>query len=127
MAAAPKDPAEGAPKKKGKGGVILVAALVVLAAGGAGGFFMMKGGHGKAGAADATEIAKSKPPAVTDTPLPPLLAIVHFEIPNWRVEAMPSAAFPLIVLFRTIALALFIKMPTPPLSTIELLSTSRLR
>jgi flagellar protein FliL len=60
MAAAPKDSAEGAPKKKGKGGLILIAALVVLVAGGAGGYVMMKGGHGKAGA-DATEIAKSKP------------------------------------------------------------------
>ncbi|PTR28447.1 flagellar FliL protein [Luteibacter sp. OK325] len=62
MAAAPKESTEGAvPKKKGKGGLILVAALVVLVAGGVGGYVMMKGGHGKAGAADATELAKSKP------------------------------------------------------------------
>jgi flagellar FliL protein len=61
MAAAPKESAEGTPKKKGKGGLILAAALVVLVAGGVGGYVMMKGGHGKAGEADATEVAKSKP------------------------------------------------------------------
>jgi len=60
MAAAPKDPAEGAPKKKGKGGLVLIAALGVLVAGGAGGYVLMKGGHGKAGA-DAAGVAKSKP------------------------------------------------------------------
>ncbi len=61
MAAAPRESAEGTPKKKGKGGLIVAAALVVLVAGGVGGYVMIKGGHGKAGAAGATEAAKSKP------------------------------------------------------------------
>jgi len=61
MAAAPNEPTEAAPRKKGKGRLILVAALVVLVAGGAGGYALMKGGHGKAGAADVAEVAKSKP------------------------------------------------------------------
>jgi flagellar FliL protein len=61
MAAAPKESAEVAPKKKSKGVLILIVALVVLVSGGAGGYVLMKGGHGKAGAADSTEVAKSKP------------------------------------------------------------------
>ena len=61
MAAAPKDSAEGAPKKKGKGKLLLIAALVVLIAGGAGGYAMMKGGHGNGAPESAAEAARSKP------------------------------------------------------------------
>lgn len=61
MAAAPKDAAEGAPRKKGKKGLLLIlAALVILGGGGAAGFVMMKGGKAKGGD-DHAEALRSKP------------------------------------------------------------------
>jgi flagellar FliL protein len=76
MAAAPKEPVEGAPRKKGKGKLLAIVAVLVLAAGGAGGFFLMKGGHGKAGEADAAAAAKAKPAVYM--PLEPAF-VVNFQ------------------------------------------------
>jgi flagellar FliL protein len=75
MAAAPKEPAEGAPKKKGKGKLLAIVAVLVLVAGGVGGFFLMKGGHGKPGEA-AAKAEKAKPAVYM--PLEPVF-VVNFQ------------------------------------------------